>query len=256
MRNAGRGEAGLGSENSPAHKSNRLLAALPSELLALLAPNLTEVVPPLGMVLLEPGEPIERIFFPQGGMISLLVVTRGGDMIEASAVGREGAVGLHRGLGPRWSFTRATVQTPGRLSVIAASAFEAIVIRAPGIRDMISRYTEVLLAEAQQIAACNAVHDASSRLCRWLLQTADRVESEQLALTQEYLAQMLGVRRTTVTLLAQHLQGSGVIKYTRGRAMILDRAALEGRACDCYHAMGNRTPAHDWSRPNVTASAG
>src|SRR5262249_32930821 len=157
-----------------------------------------------------------------------------GDMIETSTVGREGAVGLHRGLGKRRSFTRAVVQIPGRFSTIAAQTFEEIALGSAAIRDMIGCYTEVLWAEAQQLAACNAIHDALSRLCRWLLQSADRAGSDHLPLTQEFLAQMLGVRRTTVTLLAQELQKKGIIRYSRGKLIIMDRTRLEDCACECY----------------------
>src|SRR5690348_15414824 len=161
--------------------------------------------------MLEAGRPIEQIYFPQTGLASLLVVTREGSAIESSTIGREGAIGLHRGLGARLSFTRAMAQIGGRFSVLRAARFAQIVQDFPRVRNLISDYTEVLWAETQQIAACNAVHDASSRLCRWLLQSADRVGSNQLTLTQEFLAQMLGVRRTTVTLLAQSLQKQGII---------------------------------------------
>jgi CRP-like cAMP-binding protein len=207
--------------------------------------ELKEISPTLGTVFFEPGELINNVYFPQTGMISLLVVTSNGDMIETATVGREGAVGFNRGLGERRSFTRATVQMPGRISIISAHAFEAASLASAPLRDMIARYTEVLWAEAQQIAACNAIHDASSRLCRWLLQSADRTESETMPLTQEFLAQMLGVRRTTVTLLAQELQNKGSIKYNRGKLMIVDRKALERCACECYRVINHETlPIH------------
>jgi CRP-like cAMP-binding protein len=117
------------------------------------------------------------------------------------------------------------------------------------IRDLASRYTEVLWAESQQTAACNAIHDGSQRLCRWLLQSADCIGSDHLLLTQEYLADMLGVRRTTVTLLAQELQERGVIRYSRGKITILDRKGLEARACECYEAIKHENLfAQDWSQ--------
>jgi CRP-like cAMP-binding protein len=158
-------------------------------------------------------------------------------MVETSSIGREGAVGLQCGLGPRLSFTRTIVQIPGRFSAISAARFEHATSRSAALRDLIVRYTETVWAEAQQNAACNAIHDGSSRLCRWLLQCADRTGSEQLLLTQEFLAEMLGVRRTTVTLLAQELQRRGVLRYSRGRITILDRATLETSACECYDAI-------------------
>ncbi len=189
---------------------------------------------PQGMVCFGPGDPIDQVYFPHTGLISLLVATGEGDMVETSSVGCEGAVGLQCGLGFRLSFTRTTVQIAGKFSVISASRFEQAVSRGQALRDMIFRYTETLWAEAQQTAACNAIHDGSSRLCRWLLQSADRIGSDQLPLTQEFLAEMLGVRRTTVTLLAQELQKRGVLKYSRGKISILDRPALEACACECY----------------------
>jgi CRP-like cAMP-binding protein len=219
------------------HRENRLLATLPQETFALLEPDLKEISGMQGSVILEPGDTIDRIYFPQSGMISLLVVSREGHMVEVSTVGREGALGLHRGLGGRRSFTRATVQIPGNFSTITAHAFERFSLNTPEIREMIGRYTEMLWAEAQQLAACNAVHDASSRLCRWLLQCADQINALQLPLTQEFLAQMLGVRRTTVTLLAQELQKRGAVRYSRGKVTILSRKMLEDGACECYEVV-------------------
>jgi CRP-like cAMP-binding protein len=210
---------------------------LPQETFALLEPDLKEISGTQGSVFLEPGDTIDRVYFPQSGMISLLVVSREGHMVEVSTVGREGALGLHRGLGGRRSFTRATVQIPGNFSTITAQAFERFSLNTPEIREMIGRYTEMLWAEAQQLAACNAVHDASSRLCRWLLQSADHINALQLPLTQEFLAQMLGVRRTTVTLLAQELQKRGAVRYSRGKVTILNRKMLEDGACECYEVI-------------------
>ena len=121
--------------------------------------------------------------------------------------------------------------------IIATERFEHIANGSASIRDMIARYTEVLWAEAQQIAACNAMHGASARLCRWLLQSSDRIGSNELPLIQEFLAQMLGVRRTTVNILAQGMQARGLISYRRGRIVLLDRKGLEECACDCYDIM-------------------
>jgi PAS domain S-box-containing protein len=210
---------------------------LSREIFVLLEPALQEVSAVQGTVFLESGEPIDRVYFPQSGMVSLLVVTNHGGMIETSTVGREGAVGLHRGLGARRSFNRATVQIPGRFSIVAGDAFQKISLGSASIREMIVQYTEALWAEAQQLAACNTIHQASARLCRWLLQSADRVDGDELPLTQDLLAQMLGVRRTTVTALTLELQNRGIIQYTRGKITILDRKALEDRTCECYHVI-------------------
>src|SRR5262245_47058338 len=190
-----------------------------------------------GKAIYEPGEQIDEIYFPQSGMISLLVVAGDGATIETATVGREGAVGLHGAFGKRLSFTRATTQIPGKFSVIRATAFAQVAQDHSPVRDLIARYTELLWAEAQQIAACNAVHDASARLCRWLLQCADRTGSDHLPLTQELLAEMLGVRRTSVTLLANSLRGKGLIEYARGHITILNREQLQHCACECYAIM-------------------
>jgi CRP-like cAMP-binding protein len=205
--------------------------------LALLDRDLKQVSLQQGAILLEPGDPIEDIYFPLTGLLSLLVLGRNGSAIEAGTVGREGAVGLHGGLGGRRSFTRATTQIGGRFSTIRAARFEHIANGSAAIRDLIRGYTEVLLAEAQQIAACNAMHEAKERLCRWLLQCADRTGRAELPLTQEFLAQMLGIRRTTVTLLAQSMQVRNLIRYRRGHIVLLDRKGIEECACECYDIM-------------------
>jgi CRP-like cAMP-binding protein len=210
---------------------------MPPQVFSLLERDLDSVALAQGTIIFEPGDRVDHVYFPQSGMISLLILTRSGGTIETSTIGREGAVGLHRGLGKRLSFTRATAQIAGRCSIITAPRFQQAVDGSAAIRDLIGRYTELLWAEAQQVAACNAVHDATSRLCRWLLQSADRVAGHELLLTQEYLAQMLGVRRTTVTLLAQALQQKGLIRYSRGHIKVLDRKRLEACACECYHVI-------------------
>lgn len=223
---------------------NRLLAALPDDSYALLEPDLRQLTLSQGVVCYGAGDPIDQVYFPHTGMISQLITTGDGDMVETSSTGREGAVGLQCGLGPRLSFTRTMVQIPGKFSAISAARFENAAGRSPALRDLIVRYTETLWAEAQQNAACNAIHDGSSRLCRWLLQCADRTGSEQLLLTQEFLAEMLGVRRTTVTLLAQELQKRGIVRYSRGRITILDRPGLEAHACECYEAVKHQNLSH------------
>jgi len=219
------------------YAGNRLIAAMPEQAIALLEPDLQQVSLRQGVMCYDAGDPINQVYFPQTGMISLLVTTGGGKIVETSSVGREGAVGLQCGNGPCRSFTRAIVQIGGNFWVISAPRFEATASRSAELRELIFTYTETLWAEAQQNAACNAIHDGSSRLCRWLLQCADRTGSEQMLLTQEFLAEMLGVRRTTVTLLAQELQKRGILRYSRGRITILDRAALEGCACECYEVI-------------------
>jgi CRP-like cAMP-binding protein len=228
------------------HHGNRFLAALPAEVLTALAHDMRDATLAQGTVVFEAGAPITRIYFPQTGMISLLVVTRNGGMLETSNIGREGAAGLQRGLGARKSFTRATVQIAGTFSTVDAAPLQRIVDRSAPFRELISEYTERLWAESQQVAACNASHDASSRLCRRLLQCADRVDDDVLPVTQEFLARVLGVRRTTLTELAQALQERGAIHYCRGKVRIVDRVLLEASACECYQVI------HQADRPLMT----
>jgi CRP-like cAMP-binding protein len=227
----------LDARSTLGHLDNRLLAALPRDLFDLIRRDFKQISLQQGQAIYEPGEQIDQIYFPQSGMISLLVIGKDGGGIETATIGREGAVGLHGAVGRRFSFTRATIQIPGNFSVIRTNAFAQAVQNHAPVRDLIAHYTEVLWAEAQQIAACNAAHDGPARLCRWLLQTADRIGSNQLPLTQELIAQMLGVRRTTVTLLAQALQRQDVIKYARGHITIVDREHLQRCACECYSIM-------------------
>jgi CRP-like cAMP-binding protein len=218
-------------------KRNRLLAALRPAEIGLLQPLLKEVPLEQGVLLHEQGEPIDRIYFPHSGMISLLAVMEQGNAVETATVGREGAVGAMSGLGPRKAFTRAVVQMPGFASQIGTGRFQSIVAQSPAIREIIVHHNEVLLAQVQQSAACNALHEAEARFCRWLLQSRDRSDSDIVPITQEFLAQMLGVRRTTVTLVAQSLQDAGLLRYRRGRVEIVNREGLEARACECYRVV-------------------
>lgn len=227
--------------HSNGHLQNRLLAAIPPQAFSLIESGLCASTFKQGAIVQEVGELVDHIYFPQTGMISLLVVTPEGGGIEVASIGREGAVGLHRGLGKRRSFTRAVIQIKGTISHISADVFERAVGQSDTIKNLIAHYTEVLWVEAQQIAACNAIHGTEARLARRLLQTQDRIESSSLPLTQELLAQMLGVRRTTVTLVARALQQAGLVKYRHGHIVVLDRAGLEEAACECYRIIQHET---------------
>jgi CRP-like cAMP-binding protein len=213
---------------------NRLLAALKPADLALLSPHLKHSHFQQGVVLHEAGDPIEFVYFPQGGMISLLAVMMAGNGVETATVGREGAVGVMAGLGGRHATGRAVVQVAGALSQIAAAHFQNALSQSADLRDLMGRYNDAQITLVYQVAGCNALHQATTRLCRWLLQTRDRSDSDVLSLTHEFLSEMLGVQRTTVTMLARELQGLGLISYRRGRIEIVDRAGLEARACECY----------------------
>jgi CRP-like cAMP-binding protein len=216
------------------HPTNRLLELLEPDDLGLLAPWLRDIRLEPGTLLHEADETIQHVYFPHGGMISLTVVMRSGEAIEATMVGREGAAGILAGLGLRRAQERAVVQIAGTAARISVPNFQAAIARSPTIQAAVVDYAGLLMACYQQSTACNALHDLESRLCRWLLQADDRAGNGRLALTQEFLAQMLGVRRTSVTMIARMLQASGMIHYRRGVIEIADRHALEQASCECY----------------------
>jgi len=217
--------------------NNQLLSALPRDQFDLLAPHLSTRELAQGAVLLETGEEFDRVYFPLRGMLSLLIVMSDGKAIEVATVGREGVVGAMAGLGLYKSSVRVVVQLPMAVAEIAASQFRKAIDSSDAVRDLCIRYNEVLLVQARVTAACNALHPVESRFCRWLLQSADRAESDIVELTQEFLAEMLGVRRTSVTEVASNIQRLGAITYSRGVIQILDRGALERLACECYQTL-------------------
>jgi CRP-like cAMP-binding protein len=222
---------------------NRLLTALDPNDLALLAPALRAVPMARGAVLHEPDTPVEQVYFPLSGAISLLSVTNGGDVIETATVGREGAIGAIAGLSRGNAFSRAVVLLPGTAAMISASRFQAAVSQGEGIRDLVFRHGEALLAQIQQTGACNALHPLEARFARLLLEITDRTDDSQLPLTQESIAHLLAARRSTITVIASGLQASGLIRYHRGRIEIIDRPRLEHVACECYGTIRRRTDA-------------
>lgn len=230
----------MASDHLGPGKQNRLLAVLPPADYALLAPHLKEVSLELGTLLQEAGEPVEHIYFPHQGMISLLAIMSDGQGIETATVGNEGVVGAMSAFGIRLAFARAVVQAPLVAARISSAQFQVAIEKSAAIRNLILRYNEALLAQVQQTVACNALHEADRRLARWLLQARDRIDSDVLPLTQEFLSQMLGVRRTTVTLVARKLEKAGVIQNRRGRIVVTDRKGLEDLACECYAMVRER----------------
>ena len=222
-------------------RENRLLAALDLTDYALVRPHLSTAWFERGAILQEQEAPVSHVYFPMSGLVSLVCVMEDGHEIETAAVGRDGAVGAFVGLG-RWNaFTRATVQISATCAVISESDFRAAVSRSERIRDLVLKFKEALLGQVQQTAACNALHPLEARLARWLLQALDLSDGRELMLTQESLAKMLGVRRTSVTLIAHRLQAGGLLRYRRGHIVVLDRAGLEDVACECYRAIRRRT---------------
>ncbi len=216
---------------------NKLLSSLPRDQFDLLAPHLTTRSLAQGIGLIEAGEEFDYVYFPHDGMVSLLAVLKDGKAIETATVGREGVVGAMAGLGLYKSLVRAVVQMPMAVSIISATQFRKEVAGSDATRNICVQYNEILLSQARVTAACNALHMVEARFCRWLLQAADRAGSSTVNLTQEFLAEMLGVRRTSVTDVASKIQSSGAINYSRGVINILDRPALEHMSCECYQTL-------------------
>ena len=218
----------------PGPLSNKLLAALPRETFELLRPHLTTIGLAQGTILFEVGNEIDQIYFPLSGMISLVAVMKDGKAIETATVGREGVVGAMAGLGLHRTRVRALAQLPIFASQISASHLRKAAIASKAVADLCVRYNEVLLEQARITAACNALHPIEARFCRWLLQSYDRAESDTVQLTQEFLSEMLGVRRTSVTEVAIKIQAVGA---TRGVIKIHKLDALKAMACECYETL-------------------
>ncbi|MFI4950081.1 MAG: Crp/Fnr family transcriptional regulator [Caulobacterales bacterium] len=213
---------------------NRLLDGLPAEDLSLIAPYFVQIELERGRLLYDPGDRIDTVYFPHDGVISLMTLMESGAAIESATIGREGALGLMAAVAPRTSLSRAIVQTPTRAARIGAGHLHEAWEKSPRIRTLVDRHTEALYGHAIQSVACNALHSVEARFCRWLLTCHDRIASDTVALTQEFLADMLGVQRTTVTAVARALQEKGAIRYRRGVVDIIDRGLLEQLACECY----------------------
>jgi CRP-like cAMP-binding protein len=221
----------------PGLQSNKLLASLSHEDFQLLIPHLFSVQLAQGAVLAEPGVDLDHAYFPLSGSVSLLIVMRDGKTIETGTVGREGAVGAISGIGPgKWQ-VRAIAQLPMSAGKIPSTELRKVVSSSKAIADLCLRSSEDLLAQARIAAACNAVHRFKARFCRWLLETCHRVESDTIMLTHESLAQMLGVRRTTVTETSIKIEATGAITCSRGVIKIVDLEAVKAMACRCYETV-------------------
>jgi CRP-like cAMP-binding protein len=225
------------SRNFGGPLDNKLLSSLPRDQFDLLAPHLVTHSLAQGLVLIEPGDEFDCVYFPHYGMLSLLVVLKDGKAIETATVGCEGVVGAMAGLGMYRSLVRVVVQLPMGITKISATQFRKAAAGSDAIRDLCIQYNEVLLSQARVTASCNAMHVIEARFCRWLLQSADRAGSSTVNLTQEFLAEMLGVRRTSVTEVASRIQSFGAINYSRGVINILDRPAVEKMSCECYQTL-------------------
>jgi CRP-like cAMP-binding protein len=222
---------------SPEPGRNKLLAALPRREQDRLLPHLGPVALSFEETLYEPDGPIRHVYFPTGGVISLLLALEDGSVAEVGRVGNEGMVGLPVFLGLPTSHTRAFVQLPGEALRMKAQVFRQQARQGGPLCGLLLRYTQALLRNSEQLTACNSRHPIEQRLCRWLLITHDRVQADQFEVTQAFLSQMLGVHRQSVTVAASNLQKAGLIRYRRGKLAVLDRRGLEAASCGCYQAV-------------------
>jgi CRP-like cAMP-binding protein len=220
--------------------TNLLLSALPHEVLSRLLPHLTPEYLPQSKVLCDIHEPLRRVYFVEKGLVSMVAVFEDRTTAEMATVGREGLVGIGSVLGGEQSFGRYVVPMPGLALTIESSQFRRALRTSPELREVCERYAQAFVREALQTAACNSVHMVEQRCARWLLISHDRSDSDTLTLTQAYLAGMLGVCRSTVTLAAGALQRAGLIHYRRGAIRVLDRLGLEAASCECYRVIRNQ----------------
>jgi CRP-like cAMP-binding protein len=216
---------------------NHVLNNLPTKELATLKPHLVALALASGDVLIEPDAPVERVYFPNTAVLSVVTLMEDGRAVETDTVGHESAVGLLETLANTYAISRTFVQIPGGALYVPAALLRAQAEASPVVRTVLLRHAQANLAQAHQSVACNALHDVEQRLCRWLLAAHDRTASDVIQLTQQYLATMVGAQRTTVTQALQALAAAGLIRQGRGRIEVLNRRGLESRACECHLAL-------------------
>jgi CRP-like cAMP-binding protein len=221
--------------------TNLFLAALSPRDLEIVRPYLKPVDLRQGQVISDPGERVEDILFVETGMISITTTMEDGAAMELASLGREAVVGSLAALGVHRANARAIVQISGSGIRISATDYRAAMAKSDIFLKIVLLSNELSMAQMQQTAACNALHSAERRMCRWIIQVRDRVGDDVLRLTHDFVAQMLAVRRPTVTLIAQELQNAGLIRYRRGEITILDHAGLERAACECVEALRLKT---------------
>jgi CRP-like cAMP-binding protein len=215
-------------------RQNRLLAALPAPDYARLEPHLKLVQMPLGTVLYESGILLNHVYFPTTSIVSLLYVMADGASAEIAVVGNEGVIGVSLFMGGETTPSRAVVQSAGHAYRLSGQLLKEEFTRAGAMQHLLLRYTQALITQMAQTAVCNRHHSLDQQLCRWLLLSLDRLASNELAMTQELIANMLGVRREGVTEAAGRLQNAGLIEYRRGHITVIDREGLEARTCERY----------------------
>jgi CRP-like cAMP-binding protein len=213
---------------------NHLLDALPANEFELLLPHLELIEMPLGKVLYESGNELRHVYFPTTSIVSMLYVMEDGASAEIAVVGNEGIIGVALFMGGETMPNRAVVQSGGHAYRLNGQRLKQEFNRSGALQHLLLRYTQALLTQMAQTAVCNRHHSLDQQLCRWLLLSLDRLPSNELIMTQELIANMLGVRREGVTEAAGNVQRAGLIEYNRGRITVLDRPGLEARACECY----------------------
>ena len=223
--------------NPAALLQNQLLAALPPADLARISDQMEAAPMPLGHVLYESGDQLQHVYFPTNSIISLLYVMEDGSSAEIAIVGSEGIVGISLFMGGETTPSRAIVQSAGQAFRVSSKVLKTEFHRAGPLQEVLLRYTQALITQMSQTAVCNRHHSVEQQLCRWLLMSLDRLGSTELSMTQKLIADMLGVRREGVTEAAGKLQKLGLIEYSRGHIVVLDRAGVEKHACECYQVV-------------------
>lgn len=232
-------------------KQNHLLAALPAAEYERLLPHLEPVALPRGLVVFESGSKLRHLYFPAGGIVSLLYAMENGASTEIAVIGNEGVVGIALFMGGESTPSRAVVKSAGHGYRLKAAVLKTEFELGGPLQRLLLRYTQALIAQMTQTAVCNRHHSVDQQLCRWLLLSLDRIPSNELAMTQELIASMLGVRREGVTEAAGKLQEAGLIRYRRGHITVLDRPKLEAQVCECYAVVKREM---DRLLPDKTAS--
>ncbi|MEH2117109.1 Crp/Fnr family transcriptional regulator [Nostoc sp.] len=227
------------SEKTLKPQVNRLVAALPTSDYQRLVPHLKLISLPTRQVIYEPKEPIAHVYFPLNGVVSLVSSMKDGSMMEVGIVSNEGMIGIPIILGGNTTTTKAFVQVSGTAMQMDADVLKTEFNQGGAIQNLLLRYVQAVYTELAQGCACNRFHTVEQRLARWLLTVSDRLQSEDFPLTQEFLAQMLGVRRSGVTVAANNLSKTGMIRYQRGHISILDREELSATCCECYRVIQN-----------------
>lgn len=235
-------------------RRNQLLGALEPDVLERIESHLEIVSLKLGDVVCEAGDLLEHAYFPEGCVLSLLTILENGNAIETANIGREGAFGLFSAMYSRVSFNRCIVQLEGPLLRCKIRFLHEAFKNSEHVRDLLVSYSETLLAQVQQTVACNALHSVEQRVCRWLLMMDDRADGEPLTYTHEFLSQMMGANRKSVTIAALSMQTAGLINYRRGMMQVTNRAGLESASCECYRLVSDRFKA--FLSPPATAMQG